>query len=102
MKVPRQSVEVGPPKRAKTSSTFAGAGGTPQSAWIASAFPIILSLAVSTSWTMPILTIALTVGYNSINPFNRAFRDTKGMTPSAYRAQAQAERAVPSANQTST
>jgi predicted PurR-regulated permease PerM/methylmalonyl-CoA mutase cobalamin-binding subunit len=28
-------------------------------AWIASAFPIILSLAVSTSWTMPILTIAL-------------------------------------------
>jgi predicted PurR-regulated permease PerM/methylmalonyl-CoA mutase cobalamin-binding subunit len=28
-------------------------------AWIASAFPIILSLAVSTSWTMPILTIGL-------------------------------------------
>ena len=41
--------------------------------------------------TLPILTIALTVGYNSINPFNRAFRDTRGMTPSAYRAQAQAE-----------
>jgi AraC-like DNA-binding protein len=39
--------------------------------------------------TLPILTIALTVGYNSINPFNRAFRDAKGMTPSAYRARAQ-------------
>jgi AraC-like DNA-binding protein len=41
--------------------------------------------------SLPILTIALTVGYNSINPFNRAFRDAKAMTPSAYRAQAQAE-----------
>jgi AraC-like DNA-binding protein len=36
---------------------------------------------------VPILTIALTVGYASINPFNRAFRDALGMTPSAYRAQ---------------
>jgi AraC-like DNA-binding protein len=52
--------------------------------------------------SLPILTIALTVGYNSINPFNRAFRDTKGMTPSAYRAQAQAERPIPPANQNST
>jgi AraC-like DNA-binding protein len=51
---------------------------------------------------LPILTIALTVGYNSINPFNRAFRDTKGMTPSAYRVQAQAEKPIPLANQTST
>jgi AraC-like DNA-binding protein len=42
--------------------------------------------------SLPILTIALTVGYNSINPFNRAFRESKGMTPSAYRAQAQAEK----------
>ena len=32
----------------------------------------------------PILTIALTVGYNSINPFNRAFRELKGMTPSEF------------------
>jgi len=38
---------------------------------------------------LPILTIALTVGYNSINPFNRAFRDLKGTTPSAFRAEAQ-------------
>jgi AraC-like DNA-binding protein len=52
--------------------------------------------------SLPILTIALTVGYNSINPFNRAFRESKGMTPSAYRAQAQAERPIPLANQTST
>jgi AraC-like DNA-binding protein len=46
--------------------------------------------------SLPILTIALTVGYNSINPFNRAFRAAKGMTPSAFRAQAQAERPVQS------
>jgi AraC-like DNA-binding protein len=35
---------------------------------------------------LPILTIALTVGYNSINPFNRAFRALKGVTPSEFRA----------------
>ncbi|MXY51664.1 MAG: helix-turn-helix transcriptional regulator [Gammaproteobacteria bacterium] len=34
----------------------------------------------------PILTIALTVGYQSINTFNRAFRQTLGETPSAFRA----------------
>lgn len=34
----------------------------------------------------PILTIALTVGYQSINTFNRAFRDIIGETPSAFRA----------------
>jgi AraC-like DNA-binding protein len=49
-------------------------------------------LADPTKNSLPILTIALTVGYNSINPFNRAFRDAKAMTPSAYRAQAQAAR----------
>jgi AraC-like DNA-binding protein len=38
---------------------------------------------------LPILTIALTAGYQSINPFNRAFKETKGITPSAFRAQAQ-------------
>jgi AraC-like DNA-binding protein len=51
--------------------------------------------------SLPILTIALTVGYNSINPFNRAFRDAKAMTPSAYRSQAQAERLAPSTDQLS-
>lgn len=36
----------------------------------------------------PILTIALTVGYQAINTFNRAFREVMGETPSAYRARA--------------
>jgi len=36
---------------------------------------------------IPILTIALSVGYQSINTFNRGFRDVTGMTPSAYRSQ---------------
>ena len=34
----------------------------------------------------PILTIALTVGYQSINTFNRAFREIVGETPSTFRA----------------
>jgi AraC-like DNA-binding protein len=33
----------------------------------------------------PILTIALDVGYRSLSPFNRAFRDQTGLTPSQYR-----------------
>ena len=36
----------------------------------------------------PILTIALTVGYQSINTFNRAFREIVGETPSTFRARA--------------
>jgi AraC-like DNA-binding protein/uncharacterized membrane protein YhdT len=36
---------------------------------------------------LPILSIALDVGYGSIGPFNRAFRQLKGITPSEYRAQ---------------
>lgn len=36
---------------------------------------------------LPILTIALDVGYQSITPFNQAFRDAMGCTPSAYRRQ---------------
>jgi AraC-like DNA-binding protein len=40
---------------------------------------------------LPILTIALTAGYQSINPFNRAFKESKGVTPSAFRANAQRE-----------
>ncbi|HEY4941232.1 MAG TPA: AraC family transcriptional regulator [Rhizomicrobium sp.] len=35
---------------------------------------------------IPILTIALSVGYQSINTFNRGFRDFMDMTPSAYRS----------------
>lgn len=34
---------------------------------------------------VPILTIALDAGFGSLGPFNRAFRDAEGMTPSAYR-----------------
>ena len=33
----------------------------------------------------PILTIALSVGYQSVNTFNRGFRDVMGVTPSEYR-----------------
>lgn len=33
----------------------------------------------------PVLTIALNHGYNSLAPFNRAFRTRESMTPSAYR-----------------
>lgn len=36
---------------------------------------------------VPILTIALDVGYQSITPFNQAFREAMGCTPSAYRRQ---------------
>jgi len=35
----------------------------------------------------PVLTIALSVGYQSITPFNNAFRQIKGVTPSEYRKQ---------------
>jgi AraC-like DNA-binding protein len=34
---------------------------------------------------LPILTIALDAGYQSIAPFNQAFRDAMGCTPSEYR-----------------
>ncbi len=38
---------------------------------------------------LPILTIALDCGFNSLSPFNRAFRESENITPSAYRQQAQ-------------
>lgn len=34
---------------------------------------------------VPILTIALDAGFGSLGPFNRAFREAVGMTPSAFR-----------------
>lgn len=34
---------------------------------------------------LPILTIALDYGFNSLSPFNRAFRESENMTPSEYR-----------------
>ncbi|KGJ90513.1 helix-turn-helix domain-containing protein [Thalassotalea sp. ND16A] len=36
----------------------------------------------------PILTIALELGYGSIGPFNRAFKDITGKTPTQYRQSA--------------
>lgn len=36
---------------------------------------------------LPILTIALTAGFQSIGPFNRAFKAMTGQTPSEYRQQ---------------
>lgn len=35
---------------------------------------------------VPILTIALDAGFGSLGPFNRAFREAEGMTPTEYRA----------------
>lgn len=35
---------------------------------------------------IPILTIALSTGYQSVNTFNRGFREVMGMPPSAYRS----------------
>jgi AraC-like DNA-binding protein len=35
---------------------------------------------------VPILTIALDAGFGSLGPFNRAFREAEGCTPSSYRA----------------
>jgi AraC-like DNA-binding protein len=40
---------------------------------------------------LPILTIALDLGYNSVGPFNRAFKEATGMTPAEYRAAAPLE-----------
>jgi AraC-like DNA-binding protein len=34
---------------------------------------------------LPVLTIALTVGYQSITPFNNAFKQLKGVTPTEFR-----------------
>jgi AraC-like DNA-binding protein len=38
-----------------------------------------------------ILTIALDAGFGSLGPFNRAFREAEGMTPSEFRARALAD-----------
>jgi AraC-like DNA-binding protein len=35
---------------------------------------------------VPIITIALDAGFGSLGPFNRAFRESEGMTPSEFRA----------------
>ena len=45
------------------------------------------ALADPTQKDVPIITIALDAGFGSLGPFNRAFREAEGMTPSAFRAQ---------------
>lgn len=41
---------------------------------------------------LPILTIALELGYGSIGPFNRAFKQLEGITPSEFRQNVQNQR----------
>jgi AraC-like DNA-binding protein len=43
------------------------------------------ALADPTQKDVPIITIALDAGFGSLGPFNRAFREAEGMTPSEYR-----------------
>lgn len=44
---------------------------------------------------LPVLTIALDVGFGSIGPFNRAFRSRFGCTPTEYRGQGTGSEALP-------
>ena len=44
------------------------------------------ALADPTQRDVPILTIALDAGFGSLAPFNRAFRDAEGCTPTEFRA----------------
>jgi AraC-like DNA-binding protein len=46
------------------------------------------ALADKTQRGVPILTIALDAGFGSLGPFNRAFREAEGTTPSEFRARA--------------
>jgi AraC-like DNA-binding protein len=43
------------------------------------------ALSDPTQKEVPIITIALDAGFGSLGPFNRAFREAEGMTPSAFR-----------------
>jgi AraC-like DNA-binding protein len=40
---------------------------------------------------VPILTMAIDAGFGSLGPFNRAFKESEGMTPSEYRIKALAD-----------
>jgi AraC-like DNA-binding protein len=44
------------------------------------------ALSDRTQSDVPIITIALDAGFGLLGPFNRAFREAEGMTPSDYRA----------------
>ena len=45
---------------------------------------------------VPVLTIALDSGFQSIGPFNRAFKAHTGLTPTEYRKQAESRKGAPS------
>jgi AraC-like DNA-binding protein len=47
---------------------------------------------------LPVLTIALECGYGSIGPFNRAFRERLGLTPTEYRGAARLGQPLPTAS----
>jgi AraC-like DNA-binding protein len=46
---------------------------------------VMTALADPAQEAVPILTIALDAGFQSLGPFNRAFKSTTGMTPSEFR-----------------
>jgi AraC-like DNA-binding protein len=48
---------------------------------------VMAALADPSQETVPILTIALDAGFQSLGPFNRAFKAQTGLTPSEYRRQ---------------
>ncbi len=45
-------------------------------------------LAVVSDRHVPVLTVAMDVGYGSLGPFNRAFKERAGMTPTQFRRKA--------------
>ena len=55
-----------------------------ETAWLASVSSRP-ALADPVQANVPILTIALDTGFQSLAPFNRAFKTTAGMTPREYR-----------------
>jgi AraC-like DNA-binding protein len=46
---------------------------------------VMVALAEPAQEAVPILTIALDAGFQSLGPFNRAFKAQTGMTPSEFR-----------------
>jgi AraC-like DNA-binding protein len=49
---------------------------------------------------LPVLSIALDIGYRSLSPFNKAFKEIKGMTPTEYRNRSKPEFPAPDQAQT--
>lgn len=58
------------------------------------------ALADPTQRQVPISTIALDAGFQSLGPFNRAFKTATGLTPSEFRAQATSSQRVGAARST--